>query len=94
MKTDEKQKEEAPKASTAPSNIPQVEELPDIAPVSASEEPAITEYKGRYKNSVDGRVYALAVKEDAPNQRTHFLRNSIGLDNCTKEEFKQRYEKE
>lgn len=92
--TPEPKQESKPAAKTASNGLPEVDEVASGLPVVESSEPDIKEYKGRYKNSKDGLVYALAVKEDAANGRTHFLRNTRYFDNCTKEEFKERYEKE
>lgn len=98
---------DAPEVPTAPvtpaapvnplieaSNIPTV----DASPREQSTEftrPDISEYKGLYFRSDDPNQepFALAIKEGEPNGKTHFLLNTANSDNCTKEEFKQRYEK-
>lgn len=86
----------APVAPASPlvaaSNIPSVKNAPNI-PATPSDVPEIGDYKGLYVNANDGETYALAIKEDAPDNRTHFLLNEEHFDNCTREEFKQRYEK-
>jgi len=83
-----------PTPAALPSNIPVAEPAPEITGASVEfTRPEITEYKGLYVNQIDGETYALAIKEGAPDNKTHFLLNSQHSDNCTKEEFKQRYEK-
>lgn len=92
---------EAPIAPVAPinplvaaSNIPPVTvKTAANIPAAPSDAPKIEDYKGLFVNANDGETYALAIKEDAPDGRTHFLLNEVHFDNCTREEFKQRYEK-
>lgn len=88
-------------AQSAPINpLVSASNIPSVTPKTASNIPSVSssvpkieDYKGVYTSSVDGEDYALAVKDDAPDNRTHFLLNELHFDNCTREEFKQRYEK-
>lgn len=79
----------------AADNIPSVEDV--AIPIGSVEftRPAISEYKGRYArvDNPDGEQYALAIKEDAPEGKTHFLLNEKNFDNVTKDEFKAKYDK-
>ena len=65
-------------------------------PATPSDLPANSEYKGAktFRNINDGEVYALVIKKDAADGKTHFLKNKRHFDNCTTEEFRARYDKE
>lgn len=76
----------------AASNIPNVEDAPNI-PIASSDVPKIADYKGSYVSAIDGELYALAIKEDAPDNKTHFVLNTKHFGNMTKEDFKRDYDK-
>lgn len=76
----------------AASNIPTVEDAPNI-PLVPSYVPKIADYKGSYVSAIDGELYALAIKEDAPENKTHFVLNTKHFGNMTKEDFKRDYDK-
>lgn len=80
-----------PAPTPLPKNIPTVEDTPALP--SAAEVPADSEYKGTYKGK-DGEKYALAVREDEPSEKTHFLKNSRHFWNGTLAEFKDQFEKD
>lgn len=77
-----------------PNNIPDVEALvPEVVTTYGASQPDLSEYSGRYINQLDKLPYALVVREGDEGEKTHHLRNSRNYDNCTKQEFKERYER-
>jgi len=80
-----------------PSNIPKVSSQKIELPVEPGTPPSDDRYKGLYKNSIDGELYAVCIvdKSDARDgDKTHFAKNSEHFWNGTLAQFKDVFEKE
>jgi hypothetical protein len=73
-----------------PSNIPVAKERP---PAGASVRPPYSEYEGEYTRASDGEVYALAVVESDPLERTHKAMNTLHYWEGTEAQFKKEFAK-
>lgn len=71
-----------------PSNIPVATPLPAA---NVSVRPAYSEYKGEYTRASDGEVYALAVVESDPLERTHKAINTAHYWEGTEAQFKKEF---
>lgn len=63
-------------------------------PIAAivSEEPKNSEYSGRYTRRGNDEKFALAIRENARDGRTHFLKNTLHFINITEADFRLQFD--